>query len=436
MRSALCAVTIFSVATLKVVAAPTPSPTPFDENAALKEFAALDPETQKAALAFAKKKSGGSPAADNTKPIATASPPAGGSPPARPSSFAPLDPSKVPSFGKPSPATKAVEGPTIGSWLEHNIEIRNSFYDSKQVDSPAKISWTKNMDETAFYTVDAAIVGTMFAKHPSPWELFNQDVFVAVSPTFEAHISTENNTPTKHNSQDSLLYALPMTFTYGTKLSDSEISDWLKSPTVNDPGSKYRSSDWIEGGEFILNPAYRMDQDHSVDASEGGFYWKPGTWIPAGLNERKTLAKDFLTFRWDPTIGLEIGSYQKTTDLPVNIPRDYYRGFLRIHAEVGLGPEDRPPFTLTADYTLRDERSSPEAGYNYSEISVIYNVDPDRPEPVADAGNKPKIDPATGKVVNVNIPGHVKVGATWKHGKDVPLFMNADTFTAWIGVQF
>src|ERR1700736_6076089 len=137
MRGALCAVTLFGVAATKVIAAPTPSPTPFDEKAAMKEFAALDPATKEKALASVRKKpGGGTGTASDTKPIATASPSAGGSPPPRPSSFVPVDPSKLPTFGKPGPATKAIEEPTVGSWLEHNIELRNSFYDSKQVDSP------------------------------------------------------------------------------------------------------------------------------------------------------------------------------------------------------------------------------------------------------------------------------------------------------------
>jgi hypothetical protein len=437
MRRRSCVAIFCGLAITAAAAVPIPSQTPSDEEALLKEFASLDPATQKKALEWVRKKGGQNSkettASDSAKPAGN--PTAANSPPPRPVSFLPADPSKLPTFGKPGPATKAVEEPTVGSWLEHNIEIRNSFYDSKQADSPAKISWTKNIDQAAFYTIDAAVVGTFLQKHPSSFNLLDQAVFLAVSPLFEAHISSQANTSTKHNSQDSLLYALPVTFTYGRSLTPSEITDWMAGPTVNDPGSKYRSSDWIQG-EIILNPAFRMDRENNVNAFEGGAYWKPGTWIPVGVNVRKRILKNFLTFRWEPIVGFEIGEYDNTSDLSPNIPKNYYRGFFRIHVEAGLGPEGQPPFTLTADYTLRDELSSVGSAYNYSEISAIYNVDPDRIAPVADANNTPKVDPSTGKPVYVNIPGHVKIGATWKHGQDVPLFTNINTYTAWVGVQF
>lgn len=67
---------------------------------------------------------------------------------------------------------------------------------------------------------------------------------------------------------------------------------------------------------------------------------------------------------------------------------------------------------------------------------MIYNIDPDRVAPAADGKNLPKVDPKTGKQQFVNVPGHLKVGATWKRGTDVPSFKDVDTFTAWVGLQF
>src|ERR1700731_181277 len=438
MRTTLCAVIICGFTAAGVVAAPTPTPTPLDQKAAIEESSKPPPADQQAALAFARKK-GTAAASDSAKIQPASSPAAAGSPPARPASYVPVDPSKVPILGKPGPGTKAKEEPTIDSWLEHNIELRSSFYDAKQVDSPAKISWTKNMNEAAFYTVDAAIVGTMFSKNPrSLGTIFGQDFSADVTPIFEAHISTQGNTSTKHNSQDSLLYALPVNLRYTSAISADQSADYYKKmmegPTADVAGSPYQSK-LIEGGDFIVNPAYRMDQDHKVDAFEGGFYWKPGTSPLLHINAGKPLIPNFLYFRSDPTIGFEIGSYESTTNLANNIPRNYYRGFFRIHGALRIGDDYQPAFTLAADYTLRDELSSPSTAYNYSEISAIYNVDRDRPAEAVDAGGKPKVDP-TGKQTFIMVPGHLKVGATWKHGKDVPLFMNADTFTAWLGVQF
>ena len=214
------------------------------------------------------------------------------------------------------------------------------------------------------------------------------------------------------------------------------IEDYEAMRTVNVPGSRYRSSDWIEGGEFILTPAYRSDKENSVRAFEGGLYWKPGVWIPAGLNVRKQIIQNLVSFRWDPMLGMEVGEYSERRGLASPLPRDYFRGFLRVHAELDLGPQDQPPFSLTGDYTFRQQFSDSSTEYNYSEISLLFHVDPDRLAHVATADNRPFVDPHTNLPSYVVIPGHVTIGATWKCGKDAPTFKNVNTFTTWIGLQY
>jgi len=237
-----------------------------------------------------------------------------------PAKFKPSDLS-LPVIGKPGPGTKAVAEPTLNSWLERNVQIRQSFFNTKDANNPAKFAWTKKADEGAFYTVDAAVVYTGLMA-PREFTFANQSVFAAVTPVFEAHFSNQDNTHSAHNSQNSLLYALPATFTYGRKLSSDDILAWLEKPTVNNPGSTYQTSDWIEGGEFTIFPAYRTDRDANIRALEVGAFWRPGVWVKGGLNRRQFLFGDILSFRWDPMFGLETGRYEDGSKLAPNAPED------------------------------------------------------------------------------------------------------------------
>ena len=418
----------------------TPPLSPEDE-AQVREFLANPPAVRRAMLSGARAKATDKPAAAG-KPAAASPPaaepkPAAAAAPAGGAATVPNPvPDKPPASGKPGAGAKAVQTATINSWLEHNIQVRNSFYDTKEVESPAKISWNKNANEAAFYNVDVAVAGIMFTQHPKPFPVGDEDITVAPMPVFEAHVSNEANTRTSEKSQDSLLFALPILIGYQARLDEADFNDWMNGRVENVDGSGHKSSDWIMGGQFILNPAYRMDRENDVKATEAGLYWRPGVWYPLGLNRTVEIIPHAVSFRWDPLIGFEGGHYEGRGSHFVKLPEDYVRGFARLHAEIGLGPLEQTPVTITADYTIRHEFLTVSNDYNYSEISVVDNLDAGRLEPVADAYNQPKKDSKTGKAQEVFIPGHLKLGVTWKRGKDAPTFKDVDTFSAWIGLQY
>jgi len=347
-----------------------------------------------------------------------------------PAKFKPSDLS-LPVVGKPAPGTKAVAEPTLNSWLERNVQVRQTFFNAKDSNNPAKFAWTKKTDEGAYYTVDAAVVLTSLMA-PREFTLGNQAVWAAAMPVFEAHFSNQNNTHTAHNSQNSLLYALPVTFTYGRKFSPDDIRALMKAPIVNEQGSQYQTSDWIDGGEFTIFPAYRTDRDADIRALEMGVFWRPGVWVKAGLNRRQFLFGDTFSFRWDPMFGLETGRYEDGSKLLApNAPDDYCRAVGRLHLEVGITSR----LAITLDYTRRYNFLDANRDYHFRELSLVYQLDPDRVALVADASGEPATD-KDGKPKRILVPGHFRIGASWKKGKDAPAFEQADTYSGWLGVQF
>src|SRR5262249_37548225 len=134
---------------------------------------------------------------------------------------------------KPSPKAegKSSESKTPGliEWLQRDFEIRNSFFSSgsppkpgtpsalsgypasvasEASSDPARLSWTKPSDGSAFYQLDAAVLW-----HPSflssGTELFNDSVAWFAEPTFETHVSSQSG-----SAQDQLTYRLPITLEY------------------------------------------------------------------------------------------------------------------------------------------------------------------------------------------------------------------------------
>lgn len=346
--------------------------------------------------------------------------------------FTPTDFSSPPAR-KAGPGSKTVLEPTFTSWLEHNVEVRQTIYNQKDANNPAKFAWTRTAGEDAFYTVDGAVAITSFAS-PRDFIIGSQTIWASAAPAFEAHFSNQNNTHAVHKSQNSLAFALPITLAYSATLTEKELDDdWLNRRGVNVPGSGFRSSGWLNGGQILAVPTYRLDREAEIRALEMGLFWRPGTAPKVALNVSRPIIPDLVTFRWDPLLGIELGSYTDgKPQLAPGIPSDYARGIIRLHAELNFGAR----LALIGDYTRRLELFDGSPDRHYYELSLAYKLDEERVVQKVDAAGNPKFDPETGKPENVLVPGHFTIGASWKKGRDVPAFDEVDTYSAWLGVQF
>jgi len=102
-----------------------------------------------------------------------------------------------------------------------------------------------------------------------------------------------------------------------------------------------------------------------------------------------------------------------------------------LHLEVGITSR----LAITLDYTRRYDFLDANRDYHFRELALVYQLDADRVALVADASGEPATD-EDGKPKRILVPGHFRIGASWKKGKDAPTFEQADTYSAWVGVQF
>ncbi len=292
----------------------------------------------------------------------------------------------------PKPVTNAKTG--LIDWLKKYIVVRNSFFDSADsygfVDEPpsdpARFSWTKPSDGDSFYQVDAAVL----------WNFWDKDagwgtnlVHYRLQPSFEAHFSGEPDA-----TQNQLTYRLPFELTL--------IPKGHAAVTALEQTGQVPETPWFLAHTFIVSPTYQSDQDNDVRTFHAEMLYTP-TMPRLALGVQRG---DFVKFRWRPFIGAEIGAFDDDNLLDeVTVEQDYQRFVARVLAELWFGDH----FALTANYVHRTELSGAQHSFDYGEISAQYQLDD---------------------------TGYFLTGATWKVGKDAPLFQNVNSISAWVGVKF
>jgi hypothetical protein len=201
-------------------------------------------------------------------------------------------------------------------WIERNFEIRQSFFGSGSPwpastssefsalsgsiastasSDPARVSWTKPSNGSAFYQVDAAVLWRpSFLSSGTEW--FGNPVGWFVEPTFEAHVSSEPG-----SAQNQLSYRSPITLEYFP--GGKEILAGMDNPNAVPPKR------FITVDTFIISPMYQTDQDNKTRLIEGELFYTPT--IPAlaiGIRQ-PVFGLSKVQFRWRPYIGFELGDY-------------------------------------------------------------------------------------------------------------------------------
>jgi hypothetical protein len=303
-------------------------------------------------------------------------------------------------------------------WIERNFEIRQSFFGtgtssldtasefsglgesvvSTASSDPARVSWTKPSNGSAFYQVDAAVLwrpsllssGTQLPGNPIAW---------FVEPTFEAHVSSQPG-----SAQNQLSYRSPITLDFYP--DQNEIAG-MDNPNAVPPKR------FISVHTFIISPTYQTDQDNNTRLIEGELFYTPT--IPSlAIGIRQPIfGLSKVQVRWRPYIGFELGDYlseNKSTGAASesNISRFVFRAA----ADLSLG--DR--FSLSGSYVSRIELNEGGTSFNYGEVSGQMFLDPTLP--------------TNGE------PPHFSIGITYKRGNDAPDFANVDSVNAWLGVRF
>jgi hypothetical protein len=325
---------------------------------------------------------------------------------------------EVPS--RPQASSNEHKGVDIIKWIERNFEIRESFFSSGSTSppgssaefaslsssvastassEPARVSWTKPSNGSAFYQLDAAVLwrpyflssGTEFLGNPIAW---------FIEPTFETHVSSEPG-----SAQNQLTYRSPVTFEYFP--GGKEILAGMDNPNAV-PTRRF-----ITVNTFIISPTYQTDQDNNTRLIEGELFYTPT--IPSlaiGIRQPVFGLKK-VQFRWRPYTGFELGDYlsqNKATGFASesNISRFVFRAA----ADLSLGER----FSLTGSYVSRIEVGEAGKSFNYGQVSGQLFLDPTLP-----ANDEPP---------------HFSIGITYEKGNDAPDFTNVDSVNAWLGVRF
>lgn len=294
----------------------------------------------------------------------------------------------------PTSTVKTEKGWLIRA-LERDFKIRKSFLSDADSADPAKLSWTKAKDSAAFYQLDLAVMWTptfLDSQRGWPDKKVGPDLLGwTVTPSFESHIATDPKA-----SQNSLTYRIPVTLSY-------DINGWARD-LAGVSGGQMPPRSFVENHALIISPTYQTDRQNGTTAMEVEIFYTPS--IPdLALGVQKDLAPGWLSFRWRPFIGFELGEYTNTGSTG-NANTDIARFSAKIQAELWFGKH----LALAADYVHRTEISGDQRSFNYAELSAIYLFDPS--------------------------DKHFSTGVTWKRGKDAPNFQDVDVLAAWFGVKF
>ena len=305
-------------------------------------------------------------------------------------------------------------------WIEQNFEIRESFFGPRSPSppntasefsalsgsiasiassDPARLSWTKPSNGSAFYQVDAAVLwrpdflssGTQLAGHPIAW---------FVEPSFEAHVSSEPG-----SAQNQLSYRSPLTLEYFP--GGNEVIAGMDNPNA------VPARHFVTVHTFIISPTYQSDQDNNTRLFEGEIFYTPTIPSLAAGIRQPLFGLTKVQFRWRPYIGFELGDYLDENGSTGATSKSAISRFVfRSAAELSLA--DR--FSVTGSYVSRVELNEGGTSFNYGEVSGLMFLDPTLP--------------TNGE------PPHFSIGITYKRGNDAPDFANVNSVNAWLGIQF
>lgn len=304
--------------------------------------------------------------------------------------------------------------------LQRDFEIRESFFAdgsrpspgtpsdfsgstasvaSAASSNPARLSWTKPSQGSAFYQLDAAVLWKP-SFLSSGTELFSDAVAWFVEPTFETHVSSEVGA-----AQDQLTYRIPLTLEYFP--GGKEILAGMDNPNAV-PTKRF-----LTVHTLMVSPTYQTDRDNNTRSIEAEIFYTPT--IPSlaiGIRQRLFGLKS-AQLRWRPYVGFEFGDYlnqDKTTGVPTQ--SSISRCVFRVEADLSLSER----FALTGSYVGRIELNGTNDSFNYGEISAQVFLD--------------STLPTNGE------PPHFSAGITYKRGQDAPDFVDVDAVSAWVGVRF
>jgi EF-hand domain pair/EF hand len=281
------------------------------------------------------------------------------------------------------------------------FSIHKSFLSGVDKDSsdPAKFSWSQAHGSASTYTIDLAVT---LQKDYEPHKL---DLFTAVgyrwtpllNGIFEAHVSTIPKT-----AQNQLLYQGLIEF-LGVAESDTG---------------------FVQAHHLYIRPGYetdrksdirqrRLDLDYTPDLRFFGWGQAQTIFHLSGGN----LASDSpdkkwpVTFYWRPIVGTEFHSIDHglqvltTTAALPGLENDY--GFFRLSLKAEVNIADR--LVLSSSWIHRTELYGGGGSHNYLELTAVLVLDPDN---------------------------HYTIGTTYKRGEDSPTFMDLNTVSAFVGLQF
>lgn len=278
------------------------------------------------------------------------------------------------------------------------FSIHKSFLSGVDKDStdPAKFNWSHPHGSPSTYTIDLAVT---LQKDYEPHKL---DLFTALgyrwtpllNGIFEAHVSTIPKT-----AQNQLLY-----------------QGLIEFLGVADTG-------FVQAHHLYIRPGYETDRQSNVRQKRLDVDYTPDLGL-FGWGQAQSIFQLFgnnpsadspskrwpITFYWRPIVGGEFHSIDhglqvlRTATLP-GLEEDY--GFFRLSLKAEMNIADR--LVLSSAWIHRTELYGGGGSHNYLELTALLTLDPDK---------------------------HYSIGTTYKRGEDSPAFLDLNTITAFVGLQF